>query len=365
MFYNLIYLNLIDSFASLNILKYITVRSGAALTTSFLLVLFIAPKIIRLFAVWQAELKTVRHNVPEGHIKKIGTPTMGGTLIIGSMFISCLLWANLSNPYLLVSLGVVLAFSAIGLVDDYLSMTQKRDGGIPGKIRLLLQFSITTTALLIVKQYHLGDHFSDITFIPLFKDYVLELNIFVFCLFASFVCVGTANGVNLTDGLDGLVIFPTVVAAGGFAVLAYIIGRADFTEYLHLYHIPQTSELAVFGSSLVGAGLGFLWFNAHPAKIFMGDVGSLGIGASLGMMTILTKLEFLLVIMGGIFVVESLSVIIQVYYFKVTKGKRFFKMAPLHHHFEKCGIPETTIVTRFWIVSILLAIISFAVLKIR
>jgi phospho-N-acetylmuramoyl-pentapeptide-transferase len=364
MFYNLIYSNFVDAFSSLNLLKYITVRSGAALTNSFLLILIFAPKIIKAFSIWQAQLKTVRDDVPEGHLKKLGTPSMGGVMIIGSMLISSILWTDLSNPYVLICLSVILAFSTIGFIDDYLSMTNKRSGGLPGKIRLLLQFIITTTALLVAKQYHLGEHFSDITFIPFLKDYILELNIFIFCLFASFVCVGTANGVNLTDGLDGLAIFPSIVAAAGFAGLAYIVGRADFTEYLHLYHIPQTSELAVIASSLVGAGLGFLWFNAHPAKIFMGDVGSLGIGASLGMFTILTKLEFLLMIMGGIFVVESLSVIIQVYYFKTTR-KRFFKMAPIHHHFEKMGIPETAIVTRFWIISILLAIVSFAVLKIR
>lgn len=365
MFYNLIYLNLVETFSSLNLLKYITVRSGAALTTSFLLVLIFAPKIIAAFRIWQAKLKTVRNDVPETHLKKIGTPSMGGVMIIGSMLISSILWADLTNAYVLICLGVIFSFSAIGFVDDYLSMTNKRSGGIPGRIRLLLQFVITTIALLIAKQYHVGNHFSDITFIPFLKDYIIELNIFVFCVFASFVCVGTANGVNLTDGLDGLAIFPSIVAAGSFAGLAYLVGRVDFTEYLHLYYIPQTSELAVIASSLVGAGLGFLWFNAHPAKIFMGDVGSLGIGASLGMFTILTKLEFLLVILGGIFVVESLSSIIQVYYFKATGGKRFFRMAPIHHHFEKGGVPETTIVVRFWIVSILLAIISFAILKIR
>lgn len=364
MFYNLIYTNLIENYSFLNILKYITVRSGAALTTSFLLVLIFAPKIIEIFKVWQAELKTVREEISENHLKKIGTPSMGGIMIIGSLLISSLLWGDLTNAYLLITMGVVFAFSLIGFIDDYLTMAKIREKGIPGKVRLILQFGITTIALLIARNYHLGEHFSDITFIPFFKDYILELNIIVFCLFASFVCVGTANGVNLTDGLDGLAIFPSVVAAGGFAGLAYITGRSDFTEYLHLYHIAHASELAVFASALVGAGLGFLWFNAHPAKIFMGDVGSLGIGASLGMLAIFTKFEFLLMIMGGIFVIESLSVIIQVYYFKTT-GKRFFKMAPIHHHFEKAGVPETTIVTRFWIVSILLVIISFAVLKVR
>ncbi|HAG52975.1 MAG TPA: phospho-N-acetylmuramoyl-pentapeptide-transferase [Alphaproteobacteria bacterium] len=363
MFYNFIYQNFAENAAGfLNLLKYITFRSGAALTTSFLLVLIFAPIIIRKFAVWQAELKTVRDHLP--HHAKIGTPSMGGVLIIGSMLVSTLLWANLSNPYILICIAVVFAFATIGFVDDYLSMTGRRNGGIPGKIRLILQFGITTVALIVAQYFHTGEHFSDITFVPLLKDLVINLNIVLFCIFASFVCVGTANGVNLTDGLDGLAIFPSVVVAGGFAGLAYIIGRSDFTSYLNLYYIPQASELAIFASSLVGAGLGFLWFNAHPAKIFMGDVGSLGIGAALGMLAVLTKLEFLLLIMGGLFVVESLSVIIQVYYFKATK-KRFFKMAPIHHHFEKGGVPETTIVTRFWIISILLVIIAFAVLKIR
>jgi phospho-N-acetylmuramoyl-pentapeptide-transferase len=363
MFYNFIYLNFAEHASGiLNLLKYITFRSGAALTTSFLLVLIFAPIVIRKFAVWQAELKTVRDHLP--HQAKIGTPSMGGVLIMGSLLISTLLWANLTNPYILICMTVVFLFSAIGFVDDYLSMTGKRAGGIPGKVRLALQFAITTVALVIAQFYHTGEHFTDITFIPFFKDLIIDLNIVLFCLFASFVCVGTANGVNLTDGLDGLAIFPTVVVAGGFAGLAYIVGRTDFTEYLHLYYIPQASELTVFAASLVGAGLGFLWFNAHPAKIFMGDVGSLGIGASLGMLAVLTKLEFLLLIMGGIFVVESLSVIIQVYYFKATK-KRFFRMAPIHHHFEKGGTPETAIVIRFWIIAILLVIVSFAVLKIR
>ncbi len=363
MFYNFIYLNFAEHAAGiLNLLKYITVRSGAALTTSFLLVIIFGPVIIRKFAVWQAELKTIRDHLP--HQAKIGTPSMGGVMIIGSMLLSTLLWADLMNPYILICMAVVLSFSTIGFIDDYLTMTGKRRGGIPGKVRLGLQFAITTVALLVAQYFHVGESFSDITFIPFLKDFTVSLNIFVFCLFASFVCVGTANGVNLTDGLDGLAIFPSVVVAAGFAGLAYIVGRSDFTDYLHLYYIPQASELAILASSLVGAGLGFLWFNAHPAKIFMGDVGSLGIGATLGMLAVLTKLEFLLLIMGGLFVLESISVIIQVYYYKAT-GKRFFKMAPIHHHFEKGGVPETTIVTRFWIVAILLVIVAFAVLKIR
>ena len=364
MFYNFIYLTFAEQEAGmLNLLKYITFRSGAALTTSFLLVIIFGPIIINKFKVWHADLKTVRDNVPNQ--SKVGTPSMGGVLIIGSMALSTLLWANLTNAYIWICLLVTLAFSTIGFIDDYLSMTRKRAGGIPGKVRLGLQFAITTVALLAAQYFHTGQHFSDITFIPFFKDLVISLNIFLFCLFASFVCVGTANGVNLTDGMDGLAIFPSVVVAAGFGGLAYLVGRTDFTEYLHLYYVPEASELAILASSLVGAGLGFLWFNAHPAKIFMGDVGSLGIGATLGMLAVLTKLEFLLLIMGGIFVVESLSVIIQVYYFKLTKGKRFFRMAPIHHHFEKGGVPETAIVTRFWIVSILLVIIAFAVLKVR
>lgn len=363
MFYNFIYQTFAENASGiLNLIKYITFRSGAALTTSFLLVLIFAPIIIRKFSVWQAELKTVRDHLP--HQAKVGTPSMGGVLIIGSVLVSTLLWSNLANPYVLICLSVVFLFSAIGFVDDYLSMTGKRNGGVPGKIRLALQFLITTVALLIAQHFHTGEHFTDITFVPFLKDLVISLNIVLFCVFASFVCVGTANGVNLTDGLDGLAVFPAVVVAAGFAGLAYIVGRTDFTQYLNLYYIPQASELAIFASSLVGAGLGFLWFNAHPAKIFMGDVGSLGIGASLGMLAVLTKLEFLLLIMGGIFVVESLSVIIQVYYFKTTK-KRFFKMAPIHHHFEKGGTPETAIVVRFWIIAILLVIVAFAVLKVR
>lgn len=364
MFYNFIYQNFAEHASGfLNLLQYITFRSGAALTTSFLLVLIFGPLIIRKFSVWHADLKTVRDNVPNQ--SKVGTPSMGGVLIIGSLAISTLMWANLANAYVWICLLVTLAFSAIGFVDDYLSMTGKRNGGIPGKLRLLLQFTITTVALLVAQKFHTGEHFSDLTFVPLFKDLIISLNIVLFCAFASIVCVGTANGVNLTDGMDGLAVFPTIVVAAGFAGLAYIVGRSDFTSYLHLYHVANASELAIVASSLVGAGLGFLWFNAHPAKIFMGDVGSLGIGAALGMLAILTKLEFLLLIMGGIFVVEALSVILQVGYFKATKGKRLFKMAPIHHHFEKGGVPETTIVTRFWIISILLLIVAFAVLKVR
>lgn len=364
MFYNFIYLNFAEHASGmLNLLKYITFRSGAALTTSFLLVVILGPIVIRKFSLWQADLKTIRDHLP--HQAKVGTPSMGGVLIIGSMLISTLMWANLMTPYIWICIVVIFLFSCIGFVDDYLSMTKKRNGGIPGAIRLAMQFSITTVALLVAQYFHNGDHFSDITFIPFLKDFVISLNIMIFCLFASLVCVGTANGVNLTDGLDGLAVFPSIVVAAGFAGLAYIIGRSDFTDYLSLYYIPQASELAILGASLVGAGLGFLWYNAHPAKIFMGDVGSLGIGATLGMLAVLTKLEFLLVIMGGIFVAESLSVILQVGYYKISGGKRLFKMAPLHHHFEKGGVPETTIVTRFWIVSILLLIIAFAVLKVR
>ena len=362
MFYNFLY-PLADQFSLFNLFQYVTVRCGGALGTSFLLTLLIGPFMIAKFRVWQSQSQTVRTDHPEHSVSsKAGTPTMGGVMVMGTLLLSMLLWSNLFNPYVWILIGVTASFFAIGFADDILTMRSKNKKGLSGKLRLFVE--TVTCVIALYACVKIGGPGSTDVYMPFFKDAVLHLGLISFIVFGVLVIVGSANAVNLTDGLDGLVSVPVVVTAGSFAAVAYIVGRADFTEYLNIAHVPGASDVAVFCSALAGSVLGFLWFNAPPARIFMGDTGSLPIGASLGIVSVILKQEFMLLIIGGIFVLETVSVIVQVASFKLT-GKRVFRMAPLHHHFEHKGWPESTIVVRFWIISIILAIIGLATLKLR
>lgn len=362
MFYHFLY-PLADQISFFNIFQYITVRSGGALMTSFFLCLLVGPKMIRTFRVWQSGSKTVRTDHPEGSVNsKAGTPSMGGLMILSTLLFSAFLWCDLSNVYIWLLMMVTIGFGALGFLDDYCTMRKKWKNGVPGRVRLLVQTSLSLIVAYVFIHF-MGEGATNF-YVPFFKDFVMTLPVAVFLLFACFVIVGSANSVNLTDGLDGLVSVPAAVAAGSFALLAYLVGRVDYTEYLHITYVPGASEIAVYLSALTGALLGFLWFNAPPARIFMGDTGSLPVGGILGATAVLLKQEVLLGIIGGIFVLETLSVIIQVTSFKLT-GKRVFRMAPIHHHFEHKGWPEPTIVVRFWIIAIMLALVGLATLKIR
>jgi phospho-N-acetylmuramoyl-pentapeptide-transferase len=347
-----------------NLFKYITVRAGGALATALFLSLLFGPMLIRSFARIQHHYKTVRDDLPARHAAtKTGTPTMGGVLILGSLVASTLLWADVTNLYVLLTLGVVVAFGAIGFLDDWLKITLKRRGGLPGKVRLLAETLVALAALYGVALL-VGSDTLYTLFVPFFKTVALPLGVMGFVLFGALVVVGSANAVNLTDGLDGLATVPAMIAAGSFGLIAYIVGRVDFSSYLLVPYVPGVGELTVFCAALVGSCLGFLWFNAPPARIFMGDTGSLALGAALGMVAVLTKHELVLAIIGGIFVLETVSVMVQVASFKLT-GKRVFRMAPIHHHFEQKGWAESTIVIRFWIISLVLALVGLASFKLR
>lgn len=316
---------------------------------------------IKRFRAWQHGRHTIKDVLP--HQSKAGTPTMGGALVLGTFFASSLLLTRWDNIYVWLLLGLVAVFGAIGLADDWFTITKKWRNGVPGRVRLLLQS--TAAAGFVLAATHLNTAATATAlYLPFFKDVVITLSLVGFVVFGVLVLVGSANAVNLTDGLDGLVSIPSVIVAASFAVLAYIAGRVDYTTYLHITHVAGAGEIAVLCAAMVGAVLGFLWFNAPPARIFLGDTGSLAIGAFLGGVAVVIKQEFVLFIIGGLFVVETLSVIIQVASFKLT-GKRVFKMAPLHHHFEQLGWPESTIVVRFWIISLMLALVGLATLKLR
>jgi len=295
-------------------------------------------------------------------LTKKGTPTMGGLLILSALTFSTLLWARLDNGYVWIVMGVTLGFGAIGFADDYAKVSKSSHNGVSGRVRLGLGFVIALIASVAAMYLH-PEALSGRLAFPIFKEYLLDLG-WLFIPFAMFVIVGSANSVNLTDGLDGLAIMPVMIAAGTLGVISYAVGRVDFTAYLDVHYVPGTGELLIFAAALAGGGLGFLWYNAPPAAVFMGDTGSLALGGALGAIAVVTKHEIVLAIVGGLFVVEALSVIIQVVYFKRT-GKRVFLMAPIHHHFEKKGWAEPQIVIRFWIISLVLALIGLATLKIR
>jgi len=351
-----------SQFSALNLFRYITFRTGGALITSALIVFLFGPAIIAALKSRQGKGQPIRSDGPESHFAKAGTPTMGGLMILSGVLVSSLLWANLSNIYVWVVLMVTLGFGAIGFYDDYLKVTGASHKGFSGKARLTLEFMIAAMASYAVMNYGEAPFSSSVTF-PFFKDFLINLGIF-FVPFGAFVIVGAGNAVNLTDGLDGLAIVPVMIAAASFGMIAYLSGNAIFSDYLQIHFVPGTGEVAVLCGAIIGAGLGFLWFNAPPAAIFMGDTGALALGGMIGAIAVATKHEIVLAIIGGLFVMEALSVIIQVASFKLT-GKRVFRMAPIHHHFEQKGWTESQIVIRFWIISVLLALIGLATLKLR
>lgn len=345
-----------------NLFRYITFRAGGAFLTALVFGFLFGQPLINVLRRRQGKGQPIRDDGPENHVLKAGTPTMGGLLIVGALTTSTLLWARLDNPFVWMVLFVTLAFAAIGYADDHAKVSRQSSAGVPGRLRLALGFAIAGIAAVWAAQYHPAELTNQLAF-PVFKDLLLDLGLF-FVPFAMIVIVGSANAVNLTDGLDGLAIMPVMIAAGTFGVIAYAVGRTDFTEYLDVHYVPDTGEILIFAAGLIGGGLGFLWYNAPPAAVFMGDTGSLALGGALGAIAVATKHEIVLAIVGGLFVVEALSVIVQVAYFKRT-GKRVFLMAPIHHHYEKKGWAEPQIVIRFWIISLILAMIGLATLKVR
>ncbi len=349
--------------AGLGLFKYITFRAGGAALTTLLIWLFLGKPFINWLKSRQGAGQPIREDGPETHFKKRGTPTMGGLLILISVTLATILWTDITNPYVWIVLWVFLGFGAIGAADDNAKLTRASHRGLSGRFRLFLEFMIGAIAVLAVMNLSAPVLSSTLAF-PFFKNFVLDLGWF-FLPFGMLVIVGASNAVNLTDGLDGLAIGPIMIAAACFGVIAYLAGNAIFANYLQIHYVKDAGELAVFCAAIVGAGLGFLWYNAPPAAVFMGDTGSLSLGAALGALAVITKHEIVLAIIGGLFVAETVSVIIQVVYFKATGGKRFFKMAPLHHHFEKQGWPETKVVVRFWIISLILALIGLSTLKLR
>ena len=345
-----------------NLFRYITVRAGGAFVTALLFGFLFGRPLIDLLRRRQGKGQPIRDDGPAGHLSKAGTPTMGGLLILSALLVSTLIWARLDNPYVWIVLLVTAGFGMIGFADDYAKVTKQTSAGVSGRVRMLLGLLIAALAAYAAAQFH-PEALSNRLAFPFVNEFTLNLGV-LFVPFGMIVIVGAANAVNLTDGLDGLAIMPVMIAAGTLGVIAYAVGRADFTEYLGVHFVPGTGELLVFTAALFGGGLGFLWYNAPPAAVFMGDTGSLALGGALGAIAVSTKHEIVLAIVGGLFVVEAMSVIIQVMYYKRT-GRRVFLMAPIHHHFEKKGWAEPQIVIRFWIISLILAMIGLATLKVR
>ena len=351
-----------DAFGPLNVFRYITFRTGGAIMTALLFVFLFGPSMINMLRVKQGKGQPIREDGPQTHLAKRGTPTMGGLMILSGVMVSTLLWANWSNPYVWIVLGVTLSYGAIGFYDDYLKVTKQTAGGFGGKARLGLEFLVAGIAAYLIMG--LGrPGFGDALALPFFKTLLIPLG-YMFVLVGIVVIAGAGNAVNLTDGLDGLAIVPVMIAAATFGLIAYLTGHVVISKYLQIHYVAGVGELSVICGALIGAGLGFLWFNAPPAMIFMGDTGSLALGGALGSIAVATKHEVVLAIVGGLFVLETMSVIIQVASFKLT-GKRVFRMAPLHHHFEQKGWKEATVVVRFWIISVVLALIGLSTLKLR
>ncbi len=354
---------LADQFHALNLFRYITFRTGGAVVTALLISFIFGPRIIAWLKSKQGDGQPIRADGPEGHLlRKKGTPTMGGFLILLALSTSTLLWTDLANPYVWIVLAVTVSFGLIGFLDDYRKLTRRSHHGLPGRLRFSIEIVIAAGACVALA-FVMRSPLANSVAVPFFKNVLLNLGWF-FLPFGVLVITGASNAVNLTDGLDGLAIGPSMIAAGCFAFIAYLVGNAVFANYLQLHHVPRADELTIFCGAMVGASLGFLWFNAPPASVFMGDTGSLSIGAALGTISIVTKHELVLAIIGGLFVLEAVSVIVQVASFKMT-GRRVFRMAPLHHHFEQLGWEEPTIVIRFWIIASILAIAGLATLKLR
>jgi len=352
-----------DQISALNVFRYITFRTGGAIMTALFFVFLFGPKIIASLRIRQGHGQPIRSDGPESHLlNKKGTPTMGGLMILSGALVAALLWSDLSNPYVWVVIAVTLGFGSIGFYDDYLKVTKSSHKGFGGKARLGLEFIIAASAAFAVTILDTSAYSEAITF-PFLKEFTLNLGL-VFIPFAAFVMVGAGNAVNLTDGLDGLAIVPVMIACASFGLIAYLSGNAVFANYLQIHHVAGTGELAVICGAVIGAGLGFLWFNAPPAAIFMGDTGSLALGGMIGAIAVATKHEIVLAIIGGLFVLEAVSVIVQVISFRLT-GKRVFRMAPIHHHFEIMGGTESQVVIRVWIISVVLALLGLATLKLR
>jgi|TARA_B100001540_G_scaffold316825_1_gene347743 phospho-N-acetylmuramoyl-pentapeptide-transferase len=358
-----ILINYVEYFNALNVFKYITFRTGGSILTALLISFIFGPYLIKKLKMNQIEGQPIRIDGPKSHlIKKKGTPTMGGILILFAFSFSTLLWAKLDNIYVWTVFSIVSSFGIIGLIDDWLKLTKRSSQGLNGKIKLLLQVILATLVVYIINQQFEQDLRFTIS-LPFFKDMNIYLGYF-YILFGVLVIVGSSNAVNLTDGLDGLAIVPVMIASMSFALIAYLIGNLNFSNYLQLTYVSGVGELCVLAGALLGSGLGFLWFNAPPAMVFMGDTGSLSLGGFIGATAVATRHEIVLIIIGGLFVLETVSVIIQVVSYKLT-GKRVFKMAPLHHHFEQKGWAESTIVIRFWIIAVILALIGLSTLKLR
>ena len=354
--------SLIDQYSFLNVFKYLTFRTGLSVMTSLIIVFIIGAPLIKIFSE-KMITGPIRQDGPIDHIvKKSGTPTMGGVIIIIGILSSTLLWADLRNIYVWTLIFVSLSLGGLGLFDDTLKIKYKNSSGLKSKYKFAGQLAIGSIALFILINYSDHEYLNELYF-PFFKNLILDLGI-LFIPFGLVVIIGASNAVNLTDGLDGLATVPVMLVALSFTLISYVVGNTIFSEYLQIQYIPEVGELSIFCGSIVGACLGFLWYNAPPAKIFMGDTGSLSLGGSLAAIAIIVKHEIVLAIIGGLFVLETVSVIIQVISFKLT-GKRIFKMAPIHHHFEKKGWAESTIVIRFWIIAIILALIGLATLKLR
>ncbi|MDF2765784.1 MAG: mraY [Rhodospirillales bacterium] len=354
---------LADEIQLFNLFRYLTFRSGGAVLTALVISFILGPTVIRWLKSKQGEGQPIRLDGPESHLlTKKGTPTMGGVLILLALAISTLLWADLGNRYVWIVLWVTIGYGAVGFGDDFLKLTKRNSKGLPGRLKLIAQIAIALIAAAAIAAIAPADLRTSLA-VPFLKDVLIQLGLF-FIPFAVLVMVGASNAVNLTDGLDGLAIGPVMIAAGCFALISYLVGNTVFAGYLQIHYVPGAGELAVFCGALVGASLGFLWFNAPPAMVFMGDTGSLSVGGALGTISVIVKHELVLAIIGGLFVLETASVIMQVASFKLT-GKRVFKMAPLHHHFEKKGWAEPTIVIRFWIIASILALAGLSTLKLR
>ena len=362
MLYRLLF-PLADHFQLFNLFRYITFRSGGAVVTALVISFVFGRPIIAWLRSKQTNGQPIRLDGPAGHlVRKKGTPTMGGFLILLALTVATLLWADLTNPYVWIALLVTVGFGLIGFFDDYKKLTSNSHRGLAGSTKILLEIGVGAGACIALG-YVAPAPLAHTLAVPFFKNVLINLD-GLFVPFAVLVIVGASNAVNLTDGLDGLAIVPAMIAAGCFALIAYFVGNAIFANYLQIHHVPGAGELAVFCGAMVGASLGFLWFNAPPAMVFMGDTGSLSIGGALGIISVITKHELVLAIIGGLFVLEAVSVIVQVASFKIT-GRRVFRMAPLHHHFEQKGWEEPTIVIRFWIIASILAIAGLATLKLR